>query len=160
MVEARTEPIRPARRGTVARWLAGTALLLLLASCGAGKKSETGTFDYGGTWRGSVTDEANGAGTFLATLQQNEFSLTGTWHSVLSADPARQNGGTWAGQLFVGKDSDVLDVTLTPAVAGECSYKLTLSRNQDTLGGSYEPTSSSTGCATLTRGTLQVSKQR
>lgn len=133
--------------------------LLLLTSCGLGQKPKVGAFDYTGTWRGTVSDDANGAGTALVTLQQDEYALAGTWHTVMGGDAARQDGGAWTGQLFVGKDGDLLDVVLSPAVAGECSYKLTLSRTQESVSGSYEPAGATTTCANLTRGTLQLAKQ-
>lgn len=148
------------RTGRVAHLLGVTAgALLLLTSCGLGQKPKVGAFDYTGTWRGTVSDEANGAGTALVTLQQNEYVLTGTWHTVMGGDAARQDGGAWTGQLFVGKEGDLLDVTLSPAVAGECSYKVTLSRTEESVSGSYEPTGAAVTCANLTRGTLQLAKQ-
>ncbi len=147
-------------RSRLTRAAALLAVLLLLTSCGLGKKSPTGSFDYTGTWRGSLTDDTSGAGTFLTTLQQVDFAVTGTWHSVMGSDAARQNGGALSGQLFVGKDSDLLEVTLSPAVAGQCSYRLTLSRAQETITGSYAPVGTVTECGDLTRGTVQVGKQK
>ncbi len=135
-------------------------LTLLLAACGAlGGHSKSPSMDYTGTWRGTLTDEANGAGTFVATLGQTELSLAGTWHSVIAADAGRQDGGQWSGEVFVGKSADVLEVTLTPAVAGACSYLLTLSREQESMKGNYVATTDPATCQNLTRGTLQLSKQ-
>ena len=75
----------PAQRGTYRRTRRAARLLsvavaglLLLTSCGLGKKQQVGNFDYSGTWRGTVTDEANGAGSLLVTLQQAEYALAGT----------------------------------------------------------------------------------
>lgn len=147
-------------RSRLTRATALLAVLLLLTSCGLGKRSPTGSFDYTGTWRGSLNDETSGAGAFMTTLQQVDFVVTGTWHSVMGSDAARQDGGALSGQLFVGKDSDLLEVTLSPAVAGQCSYKLTLSRAQETISGSYVPVGSTAECGDLTRGTVQVSKQQ
>lgn len=148
------------KRRRTALALVVLAALMVLTGCGLGKKPQAGTFDYSGTWRGSVNDETNGTGTFQATLQQAEFTLSGTWHTVLASDPARQDGGAFGGQLFVGKESDLLEVTLSPAVQGACAYKVTLSRAQDTMSGSYEPTGAGAACTNLTRGTLQVTKQK
>lgn len=157
----------PAQRGTYRRTRRAARLLsvavaglLLLTSCGLGKKQQVGNFDYSGTWRGTVTDEANGAGSLLVTLQQAEYALAGTWLAVVGGDAARQEGGTWTGQLFVGKESDLLDVTLTPAVAGGCSYRLTLARSQESMSGSYEPVGASPACGNLTRGTVSLTKQK
>lgn len=151
---------RPVTRSHLKRAAALLAVLLLLTSCGLGKKSTAGSFDYTGTWRGSLTDETSGAGTFMTTLQQVDFAVTGTWHSVMGSDATRQDGGALSGQLFVGKDSDLLEVTLSPAVAGRCSYKLTLSRTQETISGSYVPVGTGAECGDLTRGTVQVGKQQ
>lgn len=151
---------RPAPRARLSGAAALLVVSLLLTSCGLGKGSPTGSFDYAGTWRGSLTDETSGAGTFLATLQQAGFDITGTWHTVMGSDAARQDGGALSGQVFVGEEGDLLNVTLSPAVAGRCSYNLTLSRTQETISGSYVPVGTATECGDLTRGTVQVSKQQ
>jgi len=147
-------------RDALLRVAATLALTLLLASCGVlGGQGKSSGMDYTGTWRGTVTDEANGAGTFVATLEQTELSLAGTWHSVIGADAGRQDGGQWSGEVFVGKSADLLEVTLTPAVTGACSYRLTLSRELEILKGDYASTTDPATCSNLTRGTLQLSKQ-
>lgn len=157
----------PAQRGTYHRtWHAARLLslaaagLLLLTSCGLGKKQQVGNFDYSGTWRGTVTDEANGTGSLLVTLQQAEYALTGTWLTVMGSDATRQEGGVWAGQVFVGKESDLLDVTLSPAATGGCAYRLTLARSQESITGSYETSGAQTACGNLTRGTVSIAKQK
>lgn len=142
------------------RSLAGLMLVVaLLSGCGLGSGGTQGSFDYSGSWRGSVTDEANGAGTFIVTISQTNLTLAGTWHVVMSADAARQAGGTWAGQVFVGEQRDLLEASLTPALAGECSYKLTLARSNESLTGDYSASGSVEVCNNLTRGTLSLSKQ-
>lgn len=138
------------------------AAVLVLAGCnvlGGGGASQ-GAFDYSGTWRGSVVDEANGTGTLLVTLQQSTYTLAGTWHVVMGGDAARQDGGSWTGQLFVGQDGDLLTATLSPAVAGECSYTLTLSRTNEAMSGTYVPGGAALTCAQLVRGTVQLGKQQ
>ena len=143
--------------------LALLAAATLLAGCGLGglgAPGTPGTFAYAGDWRGTVSDEVNGAGTLLVTLQQADHALTGTWHAVMGADAARALGGTWAGQVFVGQDSDLLNGTLTPAVAGQCSYTLTLARANEQLSGTYVPVGTAPDCAHLVRGTVQLSKQQ
>lgn len=115
---------------------------------------------YRRTSRGTVTDEANGAGSLLVTLQRAEYALTGTWLTVMGGDAARQEGGVWAGQVFVGKESDLLDVTLSPAATGGCSYRLTLSRAQESISGGYEASGTQTGCGNLTRGMISITKQK
>lgn len=139
------------------------ALLLassLLAGCGLGSRGSSTGYQYTGSWRGSVTDDAGGSGSFMVTLSQADLALAGTWHVVMGSDPARQAGGTWAGQVFVGQEKDLLEVTLSPSLAGQCSYRMTLSRTNDSLTGEYAATSALTGCTNLTRGTLQMTKQQ
>lgn len=156
---------RPRRR-SVARVARDAGLMsaafllasLLLASCNLLGSSEPKGFDYSGTWRGSVNDTTNGAGTFAATLDQSGSALSGTWHSVMADDASRQNGGTWSGQVYTGESGDLLEATLTSAATGQCSYKLTLSRNQGAISGEYAPTGSATACSNLDRGTIQLSR--
>ena len=138
------------------------ATVLLLTGCGFFGKggADQGAFGYSGNWRGTVADEDNGAGTLLVTLQQDGHALAGTWHVVMGGNPARQDGGSWAGQLFVGKDGDLLTATLSPAVAGECSYTLTLSRTNEAMSGTYVPAGAAQACAQLVRGSVQLSKQQ
>lgn len=135
------------------------ALVGLLSGCGLGQGQQTG-FDYAGSWRGTLTDEVNGSGSVQATLQQAGHALTGTWHAVMGGDAARQDGGTWAGEVFIGQDRDLLEVTLSPAVGGECSYRVTLARTNEALTGEYAATGASPTCTNLQRGTLQLSKQQ
>lgn len=140
------------------RLAAVLGLTLLLSACSMGDQRSSG-FAYTGSWRGSLTDEVNGAGSFRATFQQQGQSVGGTWLVVMGNDPARQAGGSLSGEVFVGADRDLLEMTLTPAVAGECAYRLTLQRRDDSLTGEYAPTSSDMTCRELGRGTLQLSKQ-
>ncbi|MFA5551898.1 MAG: hypothetical protein WDA03_09800 [Trueperaceae bacterium] len=135
------------------------AAATLLAGCGLVGGDTPGTFDYSGDWRGTLNDEANGAGTLLVTLQQSGHALSGTWHAVMGADATRALGGSWTGQVFVGQDSDLLNGTLAPAVAGQCSYTLTLARANEQLSGTYVPVGAATDCTHLTRGSVQLSIQ-
>lgn len=130
----------------------------LLASCNFLGSSKSKEYDYSGTWRGTVNDATNGPGTFSATLDQTSFALSGTWHSVMADDAGRQNGGAWSGQVYTGDSGDLLEVTLASAASGQCSYKLTLSRQQDAISGEYAPTGSATTCVNLDRGTIQLSR--
>lgn len=138
------------------------ATVLSLAGCNflGGGAPAAGAFDYGGSWRGNVTDEVNGAGTMFVTLQQNAYTLAGTWHVVMGADAARQDGGNWSGQLFVGQESDLLTASLSPAVAGKCTYTLTLARSNETVSGTYVAAGAAQVCAQLVRGSVQLAKQQ
>ncbi len=136
-----------------------TAVALLLNSCGLGGRGGVDEARYSGTWKGTVMDEAHGAGTFVATLEQQDLSIVGTWHSVMGGDSNRQNGGSWTGNVFVGASSDLVEVTLSPAVASDCSYRLTLSREQQAMRGNYAAVADPAACSNLTRGTLQLEKQ-
>lgn len=148
------------RRGAAARAAVTLLGLLLLAGCGFGSPNEPGTFDYSGTWGGTLSDDANGAGTMLVTLQQSGHALAGTWHAVVAGDPARQDGGSWSGELFVGQERDLLEANLSPAVAGQCSYRLTLTRTNEGMSGDYAAVGAAPVCAQLTRGSVQLSKQQ
>lgn len=133
-------------------------LALLLAACNLVTAPEAKGYDYAGTWRGSVTDGANGSGSIVATLDQSGYALTGTWHVVMADDAARQAGGAWTGQVYTGEDGDLLRVTLASAATGQCSYQLTLSREQDAIRGDYAPTGGASGCRELTQGTVQLNR--
>lgn len=138
----------------------GTALLVaLLVGCGFGGGEQAGTFDYSGSWRGTANDEVNGSGVVQTTLEQRGHAVAGTWHAVMGGDAARQDGGSWEGQLFFGDDRDILDVTLRSTVPGGCTYTLRLSRTQESLSGDYAPSGDGAGCAALVRGTIQLTKQ-
>ena len=160
------DPVQRPGKRSVARLardagrMSATVLLaaFLLSSCNFLGGSKSKAYDYSGTWRGSVNDATNGAGTFAATLDQAGYALSGTWHSVMADDVARQNGGAWTGQVYTGDSGDLLEVTLASAASGQCSYKLTLSRQQDAISGEYAPTGSATTCVNLDRGTIQLSR--
>ena len=128
---------RPTFRKVTAKLAVVLIALLLLTACGFGSSDGPGTFDYSGTWGGALTDESNGAGTLLVTLHQAGHALSGTWHAVMAGDPARQDGGGWSGELFVGQERDLLEATLSPAVAGQCSYRVTLTRTNEGMSGGY-----------------------
>lgn len=142
--------------------LLGVALLAaaLLTGCGLLSGNSSGSYEYSGSWRGTVTDDAGGTGAFIVTLSQANLALTGTWHVVMGGDPARASGGNWAGQVFIGQDKDLLEANLAPAVAGQCAYRLTLSRNNDALTGDYTATGAAASCDNMTRGSISLSKQQ
>ncbi len=138
------------------RLAAGLSLILLLSAC---TTTNTESNFYAGNWRGALTDEVNGAGSFRVTFEQDSRSVSGTWLAVMGDDPARQVGGSLSGDVFEGEDRDIVEVTLTPAVAGECSYRLQLQRRDQSLTGDYAPATADMTCLELQRGTLQLSKQ-
>lgn len=135
--------------------LALLAISLSLAACSKPSKLEPRDFEYTGTWKGSLVDDTRGDGTITATLQQDSFSISGTWYGVFAEDVALQNGGTLTGQIFVGEDSDQLNMVLKPQVSSLCTYEMTLTRTDDRLTGKYEPTSG-TNCHA---GTVRMTKQ-
>ncbi len=143
--------MRSLRLGLVALLLSS----VMLVSCSRPSKLEPREFDYSGTWKGSLVDDVQGDGTITATLNQDVFSVGGTWYSYFGDDSASQNGGSLTGQIFVGEDTDQLNIKLKPQVSNNCAYDVTLIRTDDKLAGKYEP-SSGTDCHA---GTVRMTKQ-
>ncbi len=128
---------------------------LTLVACSAPSKVQPREFEYTGTWKGTLVDAVHGDGTITTTIDQDEFNISGTWYSTFGEDGALQNGGTLAGQIFVGQDTDLVDALLKPQVSSLCTYKMTLTRTDDRLNGTYD-SASGPDCHA---GTVRMTKQ-
>lgn len=135
--------------------LALLSISLSLVACSKQSKLEPRELAYTGTWKGTLVDKGHGGGIITATLEQDKFSVSGTWYSVFADDPALQNGGTLTGEIYLGEDTDVVNAVLKPQVSNLCTYKMTLTRTDDRLEGTYEPTSGENCHA----GTVRMTKQ-
>lgn len=122
------------------------ALSTLLAACGS-SGGGSASFDYSGTWTGTIQDSVAGQGNVTLTMTQNGDDLAGTWESTFAEGT---NGGSAVG--VVNGNEVVLE--LHPSQATACPYNVVATRSGDTLSGNY----SAFNCTANVTGTLTISK--
>jgi len=123
------------------------ALLSLLAACG-NTGGGVASFNYSGTWVGTIVDSVGGPGTIVTTMSQSGSDIVGTWQATFASG---NNGGILAGLI---RTNDVL-VELYPSNPALCPYAAVAQRSGSTLSGTY----AAFNCTEVVTGTLSITKQ-
>lgn len=128
--------------------LALFALLAATVLTACGTSGGSVSYNYGGSWAGTIQDSVAGTGSVTMSMTQSGTDLAGTWQAVFAAGT---NGGTAVG--VVNGSQVVLE--LYPSDVSACPYNVVATRNGDTLSGNY----SAFNCTATVTGTLSVTKQ-
>lgn len=122
------------------------ALAAVLAACGTGTEG-TASYNYSGTWTGTMQDSVAGPGTATVTMTQSGSDLAGTWQAVFAQGT---NGGSAVGVV----NGNEVAMELYPSQATACPYNVVATRSGDTLSGNY----AAFNCTESVTGTLTISK--
>lgn len=129
--------------------LVGISLLLTgLAACSSGGGSAS--FNYSGSWAGSIQDSVAGTGSVTASMTQSGTDFVGTWAADF-AGTQYDNGGSLYG--IINNESVVID--LQPSNSMACPFDVVANRSGSTLSGNY----SAYNCSVTVTGTLSITKQ-
>jgi hypothetical protein len=126
----------------------GIVLSISLAACGG--TGGLGSFNYSGSWAGSMQDSIAGAGTVSASMTQSGSGFVGTWAANFAGTDF-DNGGSLQG--VVNDNSVVID--LQPSNPSACPFNVVANRSGSTLSGNY----AAYNCTVTVTGTLNIQKQ-
>lgn len=138
------------------RILVCCAWLASFSACSSGPAAPSGALD--GTWSGTLSDSAAGAGTAKLVLTQMSAGVSGTF-AVTFPDATQNRVGTVGGTMA----ASVLVLTLTPSAPLACSPTVTLSGTMSATmtvaGNRMTGTYSSFTCGGAIGGAIDVTRQ-
>jgi hypothetical protein len=124
----------------------GIVLSMSLVACGG--TGGSGSFNYSGSWAGSIQDSIAGTGSVTASMTQSGSNLVGTWAATFVDG---NNGGSLVGII----NSNSVVIELHPSNPSLCPYNVVANRSGSTLSGNY----AAFDCTVTVTGTLNIQKQ-